>query len=410
MHFKIIHANQFGFQKKSGALSATSTVVDLIQTKLDEASKMIACCVFIDLCKAFDTIPHALLLDILTNYGFRGNLNRLLREYLSDRMQYVDIGDSYSNNTRNHNPFALPQGSNLGPLLFLIYINGIFELKLNGTLILFADDATLMYFDTDINNIQEKIQEDLNTIGSWLSFRKLTLNANKTKYMLVKSGQSIHAPNFNISIANTNLARVSSFKYLGITLQENLKWNLHIDSICRKIMGISCIMNRLGGKIHNTARISLYYSMVNSHLSYLIPVWGTTTNLMDIARLQIVQNHAICKFFSYDYNQLNLSSAVIKQKYKIMNIQQLMHYNMLIMSYKIERGLMKTNYRINTTANHLYATRNRLQPRLTAFRTNTGKNSIFRHCIERYISLEQSIRNARTLHSFKNKLKSSFYT
>lgn len=163
-HQNIINANQYGVQKNSGTLSAAATVIDLLQTKLDFNCKTIACCIFIDLCKAFDTIPHELLLETLRNYGFRDNVNDLLRDYLKDRMQNVDIGDHNSDNSCNHNPFSLPQGSNLGPLLFLIYINGIFDLKLNGWLILFADDATLIYFDTNPTTLQQKIQEDLNQI------------------------------------------------------------------------------------------------------------------------------------------------------------------------------------------------------------------------------------------------------
>lgn len=405
----IIHANQYGFQKQSGSLSAAATVIDLLQTKLDENCKTFACCIFIDLCKAFDTIPHEQLLKILYAYGFRGRINLLLRDYLKNRMQYVDIGDSHGDNSCNPNPFALPQGSNLGPLLFLIYINGIFDLKLNGTLVLFADDATLIYFDTDPNLMQNKIQEDLNLISSWFTYNKLTVNASKTKYMLIKPGRPLNMPNLSINISNTVLSRVTSFKYLGITIQENLKWDIHIDTVCRKIMGISCVMNRFGCNLNNTARISLYYSMVNSHLSYLNPIWGTSATLTDIARLQVAQNHAIRKFFYYDYHYLNLSSSDIKQKYKILNVQQLLRYNKLIISFKIDKRLMKCNFKFDTAANHEYLTRNCEQIRLPVFRTITGRNSIFRHCAELYRATSIDLKNSRTLQIFKKKLKSSMF-
>lgn len=110
---KIIHSNQFGFQKNSGTLSATSTLIDLLQTKLDIKGN-IACCVFIDLRNAFDTVPHNLLLTKLETYGLRGNVNQLLRNYLSDRIQVVNLGDSKSSTIINENHFGVPQGSNLG--------------------------------------------------------------------------------------------------------------------------------------------------------------------------------------------------------------------------------------------------------------------------------------------------------
>lgn len=183
----VINKNQFGFQKNSGTLSATSTLIDLLQTKIDAKKNTMACCVFIDLKKAFDTIPHRKLLKVLNDNGLRGNVNSLIASYLHKRSQFVDINDSLSDKNINPNEFGLPQGSNLGPLLFLIYINGIFLLKLNGTLILFADDAVLIYFGDNIEIIKRRMQEDLNTIANWLLINKLTLNAEKTKYMILKS-------------------------------------------------------------------------------------------------------------------------------------------------------------------------------------------------------------------------------
>lgn len=247
MKHKIIHKNQFGFQKSSGSLSAATTVVDTLQTNLDATPNNKACCVFIDLKKAFDTVPHSKLLDKLNQYGIRGNANSLLRDYLLSREQFVDIDDNHTATIINDNPFALPQGSNLGPLLFIIYINGIFDLKLNGVLILIADDAILIYFNTNLDTLRKMIQEDLAAITSWLSQNKLTLNAEKTKFMLFNCNEPDYI-NFNIRIGAHSIERVSHFKYLGIMLQDNLKWTAHIDSTCRKINGVSSIMSRLGSK------------------------------------------------------------------------------------------------------------------------------------------------------------------
>lgn len=125
--------------------------------------------------------------------------------YLSDRKQYVDIDNTFSDSSVKSNRFALPQGSNLGPLLFLIYINGIFTLQLNGVLLLFADDAVLIYFNTNIEALNKKIQEDLDTIAQWLASNKLTMNADKTKYMLFNVNPSIVInSNFNLTMCNNS--------------------------------------------------------------------------------------------------------------------------------------------------------------------------------------------------------------
>lgn len=222
--------------------------------------------------------------------------------------------------------------------------------------------------------------------------------------MLLNSNSSDQS-NFNIEMGTHSIERVSNFRYLGITLQDNLKWTAHIDSTCRKITGVSSIMSRLGSKINHATRISVYYAMVNSHLSYLMPVWSTSATLSDISRLQIVQNYSIRKFFFTEYYLEGLSTSDIMNKYKILNVRQLMQQNNLTMMYKIDKGLMKTNYKLNRTPIHAYTTRNRSMPRLTTYRTNTGKKSIFRSCTECYNLLQPHLKLAPTIHSFKKKLK-----
>lgn len=404
---KIIHENQFGFQKNSSALSAAASLVDMLQRNLDSISSRTACCVFIDLKKAFDTVPHELLLDTLDNYGIRGNANKLLSEYLTDRKQYVDINGKTSDELSNENRFALPQGSNLGPLLFILYINGIFNLKLKGTLMLFADDAVLVYFDNDIQMLKDNIQHDLNIIANWLSRKKLTLNAEKTKFMLIKPGVSVEPMNtdFSLFIDNKQISRVPSFKYLGITLQENLKWDLHIDSICRKIMGISCVVKRLGGQINNTTKIALYYAMVNSHLTYVSPVWSTSATNNNVNRLQIVQNQAIRSIFYSEYNHHCMSTTDIRKKYAILNVRQIMRLNEMLMYFKLKKNKFKCNFKINTDSAHRYSTRNVSLPRTSTFRTNLGKNSIFRSCTKNFNEMQLNNNNELSINAFKKKIK-----
>lgn len=404
----IIDKNQFGFQKKSGALSAATTLIDHIQTSLDQKRNSIACCVFIDLKKTFDTISHASLLAKLNDYGMRGKINDMIASYLKDRAQYVDMNDTFSDRKTNHNEFGLPQGSNLGPLLFILYINGIFDLPLNGKLILFADDAELTYSDNNIDIVKSKMQSDLNLISAWLIKNKLTLNAEKTKYMIVKTqSASARTNDFNLSINNTMLQRVALFKYLGVTIQENLKWNLHTNSICGKLAGITGALKRLGNKIQPSAKLSLYFSMCNSFLSYLSPVWSSSITQNEINQLQVAQNNAIRTIFSYEYNVQQLSTAEIMKKFKILNVKQSIRFNNLTMMFKIDNKQMKSNYTIDRTSVHNYATRFGSRPRLGAIRTSLGQKSIFRSCTEEYAALDPSLLVQPTIRLFKQKLKIS---
>lgn len=325
----IINENQFVFQKNSGALSAAATLVDTIQTKLDAKKNLVACCVFIDLRKAFDTIPHSKLLEKLQEYGIRGNVNKLIASYLDARAQFVDINDIFSEILVNENEFGLPQGSNLGPLLFLVYINGIFDLKLNSKLILFADDAVLVCTGDDIEALKAKMQTDLNTLAAWFLNNKLTVNEDKTKFMIVKPAHArVSCNNFSLAINQKHIQRVETFRYLGITIQENLKWNVQVDSICSKLAGVAGAAKRLGNGLYPSTWIAFYYAMCNSYLTYLAPIWNTSITQSDYNKLQIAQNYAIRVIFSLEYNAGQMSTLEILNKNKILNVKK--RYNITI--------------------------------------------------------------------------------
>lgn len=407
---KVIHPNQFGFQKNSGTLSAACTLIDTIQNEIDSNKNNITCKVDIDLRKAFETVPHKNLLEKLENYGIRGPALNLLRHYLNAREQLVDNADTHSQILINDNPFALPQGSNLGPLLFIIYINGIFDLKLNGTLILYADDAVLTYTSDNLENTQIKMQEDLQKISLWLKYNKLTININKTKYMLLKPDYlSTDTSNFFLNIDDCPIERVYSLKYLGLIIQSNLKWDIHIDAICRKISSFSSVFNRLGNRIDPRVKREVYFAMIHSHLTYLSPVWSTTTTEFNLNRLQIAQNNAIRKIFNYEYFYEGLSTESIREKYKIMNVRQLIQYNNAIMIFKISRNAMKSNYSLNVAGERRYNTRAAARPRASAFRTNLGKNSVYRSCTELFYNMQLDQITSTSNYSFKKQLKNIIF-
>lgn len=169
------------FKKKSCTGCAVTEIIEYLKSNMDKQKNSIGACIFIDLKKAFDTILHEFLLQKLDCLGIRGQLNNLLKSYLENRTQYVDIDGVFSNMLINENPFATPQGLNLGPLLFLLYINDIFQLPLHGKMVLFADDTSLSYVDKNISSLKGKMQSDINILSSWFSKNKLTMNIVKTK-------------------------------------------------------------------------------------------------------------------------------------------------------------------------------------------------------------------------------------
>lgn len=241
--FKLISEFQFGFQKQSGTLSAVARMIDTIRSFLDASCKNICACIFIDITKAFDSMLHELLLKKLYRMGFRGKIHDLIRSFLSNRTQYIST--SSGNSDPQNITFGTPQGSTLGPALFILFINDIAKLKLHGKIILFADDAVLIYCESDLNELNRKMTEDMETILNWFHANLLTLNQKKTKCMIFHSKQHLKQYKLNIHLNGHVIEQVDSFEYLGITLQENLHWDLHTNKIAKKINRISGVTHRI---------------------------------------------------------------------------------------------------------------------------------------------------------------------
>lgn len=226
--------------------------------------------------------------------------------------------------------------------------------------------------------------------------------------MLIKKNGAIHN-DFKLTIEENEISRVVIFRYLGINIRDNLKWNTHVESICGRIIGLIGAAKRLGNKLHHTTKVAFYHAMINSILTYLLPVWGTSISKFYMNKLQIVQNKAIRAIFKYEYNCLNLSTSAIRNEYKFLNIDQSVMFACATLMYKIENKIIKTNHVTERNNAHQYLTRKRNAPRLDAYRTDTGRLNIFRICTSIYNNLNPSTRNERTLNEFKKKLKAILF-
>ena len=226
---------------------ATLELTDRVLKEMDKGHTPIA--IFLDLSKAFDTIDHKILLDKLHYYGIRDNSLKLFESYLDNRTQYVCIDNISSSTSPIHN--GVPQGSILGPLLFLIYVNDMAVSSKLFNFIMYADDTTLLStlrintFDLTI------INKELEEIFRWLTANKLSLNVRKTKYMIFHNRQKKLPAllNYDIKINDTPIARVSSFDFLGLSLNENMSWKTHCDKIGNKIAKYMGVFNRLKRQI-----------------------------------------------------------------------------------------------------------------------------------------------------------------
>ena len=238
---KIVHRRLYSFFNNSNLLSnhqfgfrqghSTSHVITLLTDKVTAAfeNKQSTLGIFLDLSKAFDTIDHKILLNKLYHYGVRGIPFSWFKSYLTDRTQQTEVLGTKSTNI-NKLTSSVAQGSILGPILFIIYVNDFPKCLRYSSCLAFADDTTILISGKNQKNLYDNANEELNNIDNWLVTNKLSLNIDKKKFMHFKT-LNTPTPNLTLKIRNSLIQKISSFKLLGVILDEHLSWKDHILSL-----------------------------------------------------------------------------------------------------------------------------------------------------------------------------------
>ena len=281
----VLHKLQYGFRKNSSTELAVTQIVDEIVKTIEK--KSILCSIFLDLAKAFNTVNHEILLKKLNTYGIRGNALKLLSSFLVNRKQCTTVNGQKSNFSVVDS--GVPQGSTLGPLLFLIYINDL-PLHTNLRVRLFADDACLSFESDNAVLLEEKVNFELNKVNEWLNENKLFLNSSKSNFLIFTKKRLNH--DFKINVGLENIRRTSSIKYLGVTLDENLTWEPHIRSIKSKVARNCYMLYKLKSYVDYSVLKIIYFSLVQPYLQYCLSSWGGAAQ-KHISKLFILQKLAV---------------------------------------------------------------------------------------------------------------------
>ena len=281
----LFFCNQFGFQQNSSTENAVLQIFEKLLTSLDQ--KETTCSVFVDLRKAFDTVNHSILLSKLHKYGVRGVSYELLESYLSDRWQY-SVVNSFKSQMRRIT-CGVPQGSTLGPLLFLIYVNDMYlATKLN--LNLFADDAYFSFSSTSPQLLEDTVNEELDKILNWLNTNKLTINLSKTTYMIFCKKRRTYK--FKIVIGNQEISQHKETKYLGVLIDEKLTWKNHLQKVRGKLASGCWALHRLKNYVNRQTLMMVYFGLIYQTLQYCVSCWGSASQC-HLEPLNVLHRRAI---------------------------------------------------------------------------------------------------------------------
>lgn len=393
-----LYFNQYGFRESSDTTSATVDLVSDIQKNLNNKKK--GAVVALDLRKAFDTVNHDILLLKLRKLGISPGTFDWFSGYLSERRQFVSLGSIES--SEKSIKCGVPQGSILGPTLFLIYINSISRLKLSGALRLYADDTMLVYFDDSLEFLQQRMTNDLNMIMRWLDAHKLTLNIEKSNYMFL-SLRKIHYSN-PLLVDGGELCYSKQIKYLGLWLDETLSWDYHTDNIRKKIRAPIGVLKRLSYIVPKRFLRPLYFSLIHCHLQYLAAIWFPARRKF-IKPLMTLQNMAIKNLYCLPRR---FSTNILYTKFNIRNLENI--YKLQVCNFihaviKKDKHSSTTFVARNNVHNYNTRTNNHLER--MKIRSNMGQNSIYYKGITVYNNIPASLRVLGT-RQFKIKIKKHF--
>jgi hypothetical protein len=260
---QILFKNQYGFRKNHSTSLALINLYDKISTGFDANEHTVG--IFLDLSKAFDTVDHEILISKLEHYGIRGLALDWIKNYLFNRMQYVQYNGICS--LFNTIKCGVPQGSILGPLLFLIYINDIYNATDIGEFILFADDTNLFYSHDNLSSLMGLINSELCKLTEWFQSNKLSINTTKSNYIVFKPRQKRQKFDLKLEINNNEINKaVKEVCFLGVMLDENLSWKAHISHVAHKISKSIGIIYRSSFYLFKSASRILYFALVYPYL------------------------------------------------------------------------------------------------------------------------------------------------
>lgn len=327
--------------------------------------------------------------------------NDLIHSYLSDRKQEVVVSGTRS---EMHNiRCGVPQGSNIGPLLFLIYVNDIENLNIRGHPRLFADDTAISYKGKGRAEILQNMSDDLHLITSYLENNLLALNLQKTKVMVFGDKQDQVTTHSTLIVNGVVIEEVSNFKHLGVHIDNRLRWDVHIREIVTSCSSLSGMLWKLSTFVPQHVLLKIYFAFIHTRYQYGIAVWGSSYNT-HLKEVQIQQNRCLKAIFKLPF-LFPTHDLYSNQEHSILPIKGLFNYQIGIIMFKVVNRLnLHHNWQFNA-ATHQHRTRYAHLLRQTEFRTEIGRKRFQNVGPNIFNNLPEDVKSADSIEIFKKKLR-----
>ena len=397
----ILIPNQYGFRKKYSTDFAIVSLLNKITECFANKEHLIG--IFMDLSKAFDTIDHDILLYKLERYGIRGVALAWIRDYLLSRKQYVMFQSSES--PRSNITCGVPQGSILGPLLFLIYINDIINSSTILNFILFADDTNIFYSNKNFETLISTLNSEISKVSQWFTCNKLSLNIAKTNFIRFKphNPQNIDH-SYEIRVDGLSLTENKSTKFLGITIDSSLTWNDHLHNVHTSVSKGIGILYRLKNLLSSNSLNILYNALILPYITYCNLAWGncgsTKTNsllLLQKRALRIITNSRYLAPTDPLFSQL-----------KTLKVHDIHSLQTAIFMHKYTFNQLPTVFDNFFTPNsniHSYPTRHSSDYHLENPRIILAQKSLKHHGPDVWNSLSDNLKQCKKINVFKKQFK-----
>ena len=321
--------------------------------------------------KAFDTVNHKILLTKLEHIGLRGVANTWIKSYLENRSQCV-ILNGVTSNSKNIT-CGVPQGSILGPLLFLVYINDMHNASEKCAVHHFADDTNLLFSHKDPRTIQKVMNKELVYLFQWLCANRLSLNVVKTEFILFQPPKINLENRIVLKLNRTKIFASYKIKYLGVILDHKLTWKHHINELSKKLSRAVGMLYKIREFCPTSTLRSIYFSIFNSHLCYGLPIWGNADRVL-LNRLINLQKMAIRAISFADFNA---HTSPLFKKHEILTLTDLYQHKLASLLWDLDHEKLP-----NSLLN-LFCKRNDIHNHLTRM-SSSGKYSVKKFNTKRY--------------------------